>query len=351
MSHLYSTGPLANGTFTIATRTHTVFVNLLNNDALPTSAVVTVWDLGQTPKAMVETQTVVLDPLEAQAVTVTGLEGVERFEVQTELPDDSSGNVRIAVFGATVDDTVTLPVPIHRLVSAELTPMEPPFTPRDIPGLMAWYDAEQLNSSEGAPVSEWPDASGNGHHAEQADPALQPIFREGVLNSRPVVEFRMDFLRTSLFHEAEGQPITAFAVWRLIDGNVPGAASFRRVFDGVSADFGLEWRATVPTGIRMAAPQGILNARGPVETFIVNSCIFERTHSELYENSVRAATGNVGSASLDGITIGARHNDARKLMGQIAELIFYERALAQEEREQLERYLQAKWGISPPNSL
>src|SRR5690606_23444820 len=103
---------------------------------------------------------------------------------------------------------------------------------------------------------------------------------------------------------------------------VPGAVAFRKVFDGGESGFGLEWRSTVPTGVRMAAPQGIVHPRGPVNSFIVNSCIYDATNAELYENGALRASGNVGRQVLDGFTIGAAYNDARKLMGQIAELIF-----------------------------
>src|SRR5690606_14846965 len=151
--------------------------------------------------------------------------------------------------------------PIHRLVPSELALLKPPFTPSDIPGLMAWFDAERLHLNGGEPVPIWLDASGNGHHARQDDPRFQPIFRTAVLNQRPVVEFRLDFLRTSLLDQPRAQPVTAFAVWRLIDDGVPGAVAFRKVFDGGESGFGLEWRSTVPTGVRMAAPQGIVHPR------------------------------------------------------------------------------------------
>src|SRR5690606_15800047 len=171
----FSTGPLENGAFNESARTHIVYVQLTNNHPLgPADATVTVWNLGVWPKAVMERHTVVVAPLGTETVSVTGLEGIERVEVQVEVADEAAGQLQVGAFGGDRDGPGIVPVPVQRLVSSECTPLQPSFTPADIPRLMACYDAEQLNLNEGEPVSVWAHGSGNGHDARQDAPRFQP---------------------------------------------------------------------------------------------------------------------------------------------------------------------------------
>jgi len=66
------------------------------------------------------------------------------------------------------------------------------FRPPQIAGLKLWLrsDSNIVSSTNGSPVSDWKDCSGNGYDALQATPANQPVFHTNVINgNKPAVRF------------------------------------------------------------------------------------------------------------------------------------------------------------------
>lgn len=65
-----------------------------------------------------------------------------------------------------------------------------PVQPSDIPGLALWLDAAQIvGLSDGDPVALWPDASPNGFDGAQAVAVNQPVYKTAIQNGLPVVRF------------------------------------------------------------------------------------------------------------------------------------------------------------------
>lgn len=65
------------------------------------------------------------------------------------------------------------------------------FSPLDVPGLVAWYDAADTSTitHSGGAVSEWRDKSGNGYHLTQATGSQQPTTGTATINGRNVMRF------------------------------------------------------------------------------------------------------------------------------------------------------------------
>jgi len=62
------------------------------------------------------------------------------------------------------------------------------WSPLDLPGLVAWYDASQITGlSDGDPVGTWSDLSGNSHDATQATAALKPLYKTNLQNGLAMV--------------------------------------------------------------------------------------------------------------------------------------------------------------------
>ncbi|HJU87206.1 MAG TPA: S8 family serine peptidase, partial [Gemmatimonadota bacterium] len=76
-------------------------------------------------------------------------------------------------------------------VSVEAPPHPGPFEdPASLPGLVLWLQSDALTGlAEGAPVATWPDRSGAGNHASQAVASKRPVYRTGVVNGLPAVQF------------------------------------------------------------------------------------------------------------------------------------------------------------------
>jgi len=74
----------------------------------------------------------------------------------------------------------------------------PPWTPASVSDIQGWFDATDgpekdsggwVPCTNGDGVGRWRDKSGNDYHALQATAGHQPIFRTGIQNGLPGVDF------------------------------------------------------------------------------------------------------------------------------------------------------------------
>ena len=65
-----------------------------------------------------------------------------------------------------------------------------PWVPTDITGCELWLAADNITGkNDGDAVSTWTDASTGGHNATQVTGSLQPLYKTGILNSKPALLF------------------------------------------------------------------------------------------------------------------------------------------------------------------
>ena len=244
------------------------------------------------------------------------------------------------------------------------------FSPKDVGGLKLWLAADRLTHLiDGDPVGSWIDASGNGNDVTQATATNKPTFKTGILNGKPVVRFDggvwlsggdiLDFDYLDKF--------TLFVVQKNTAG--VGDQSLIGKFDSASPFQG--WELTYVADTKIAA--------GLVSDWATNNALWLEYNTTLtsnhivtmrYNGNATPGTGDLGlwrdgialalsatvkngltATSVNAIpfTIGARNNGAaNKITGDIAEIIIYNRALADAVSSQVLRYLGSKWGISVP---
>lgn len=216
-------------------------------------------------------------------------------------------------------------------------PAGPPFTPPDIAGLVAWYDASAITGlSDGDPVASWADESGNGQTATQADATKQPVYKTGIVNGLPVLRFdgSNDHLVSGLVRT---QPYTAIAVVKATTGGneyyLDGASQNQGIATATGSGI-LIYAGGVLTGltVNMAVPQ-------------VVSTVFNGA-SSLMSSGGSTVTGDAGTGNTTGTTIGSDGAGTNCLNGDIAEMIFYDTALSTPNRQLVEGYLGAKYGIA-----
>lgn len=100
------------------------------------------------------------------------------------------------------------------------------FSPLNLPGLVLWLDASDLNSmydattggslvASGNGVARWQDKSGNGRHATQGTANNRPTLNTNKQNGLPALTFdgSNDSLATASF--AMSQPLTIFVMHRI----------------------------------------------------------------------------------------------------------------------------------------
>jgi hypothetical protein len=227
------------------------------------------------------------------------------------------------------------------------------FTPlRYAPAL--WLDAADASTlyngaslaAADEPISSWRDKSGNDRHATQATGVSQPLRKAAVQNSNDVVRF--DGVNDYLNHPLaiNGGNHTTFIVAK------GGSTNWETVFG--SSDAG-----AAASGMIFASSVGV-NAWGTYTNTYVSSGVsassFVLMQSEYNGSSTTLRTNGasvvVGGAAYSGDSserkcIGASYTGVptQCLNGDIAEILVFPTALSDTERENVELYLNRKWGI------
>ena len=218
------------------------------------------------------------------------------------------------------------------------------FKPTDITGLTIWYAADSLSGySNGDPVATWPDLSGNANDALQAIGGLEPTYTTGLLNGKPGLHFTRtsgQFLQTvSLF--TLSQPYTFFIVSRSTSSLVS-----QYYLDGGSQNTGiLNINVILPNTFYLYAGSGLASAAGTVTNFNYVSVIYNGGSSLIAING-SANSVSSGSTGITGLTVGTDAGyTGTYLDGDILEIIYYNTGLGTTDRQRVETYLAAKYGL------
>jgi len=226
---------------------------------------------------------------------------------------------------------------------AAISSTPPAFSPTDIAGIQLWLDssdASTITEVAGA-VSQWDDKSGNTRHAIQATGANQPITNSRTINSVNVLDFNGTTHRmASTFGATLTQPSTIFSVGVFDTNN-------GYFYDGLTTSnrhgYG---HSTVNTRVFMFGGLEVFLATSQVLTPQIATSIFNTTSSLTYRNGVSLLSGNAGSHTLQGLSIGSRFAPSDYLNGAIGEIIIYNSALSATDINRVGNYLASKWGIT-----
>jgi len=201
-------------------------------------------------------------------------------------------------------------------------------------GAVAHYDATELNLSDGEPVTEWADVSGEGNDLTGGS----PVYRVGELNGNAVVEFN-----------GSDDELT-------MDGSVNvHSIVFVAEPDQSGNNSGLFGNGDNP--VDYINPQSsLLRYRSDNSnqfTFPTDSSpnIYTIVFEDGSANAFRAGDpsgDNPQSKALleDANNMGQARSDEVSHNGFIAEVIVWERTLSEGEREDVENLLAEKWGIN-----
>jgi hypothetical protein len=220
-----------------------------------------------------------------------------------------------------------------------------------------WLKADSLNLSNNDPISTWDDLSGNNNDAIQSNVSYKPLFKTNQVNGKSVVQFdgANDSLAGGALGVSGSGASSVFFVGKSLTwyedgvkffsfGSSSGAGGTTRIlyyrngpFDGVIgytdgysvmrntgfdySNFGI-FSVTNNSGDRYRDP--ILRYNGTIGSFYTcDSC-----------NAVPNLTDEIYTI---GGTLSAN--------SQMAEIIVYNRALSDNERESVEKYLDGKYSL------
>lgn len=231
----------------------------------------------------------------------------------------------------------------------------------DISNLQRWYAADAITGlADGAPVSVWPDISPAGDHATQTTPSARPTWLQSVpaLNGKPAVRFGgvrqyLDFDGNFL----AGKPYTVFIVEGRRNGNMNWF--FGGTTNGTNQNLIFGYRNS--TTLTMAQWANDLDVTVPAFTsqeFVLYEGRSDTTPStggkRLYRNGTLLGSNTNTTPLVSNVSAGLGGKYASMVYeGDLAEVIIFDRALNQFERQQVGDYLSAKYGLTNnyPNLL
>jgi hypothetical protein len=234
-------------------------------------------------------------------------------------------------------------------------------------GIALWLRADDLPASQdGQPLAAWPDASPNKADAAQSAPASRPQYLATGFNNGTLPCVRFDGT-TFLFNPtAPNVPSTSsiFAVMqdRGTTSDYGSGVYFNRgSFNGVGTRSADSVAASdddpAPVGTTIStlmldwggspADPGHRNLRARPS---VIAAVFEESATYGFVNGCLELTDGAQGQSGAGYDIGTRNDELQRfLVGDVAEVLVFDRALNSTERAAVTSYLRTKWNLSPPS--
>lgn len=228
------------------------------------------------------------------------------------------------------------------------------FSPADIAGLAAWYDASDAASitESGGAVSQWNDLSGNGYHLTQSTSTQKPTTGSHTMNGLNVLDFSSDgkdrmapssnplsgASAGTMFYVAQGDGITRPGSCAAPVNGPGGGQDSWYPFSGSR----YEWFGT--------NSRKSWSAAGPNDAYFIDPhyiCVRAASGAfdEWRNGTSTYSTGTNTVSFTSSLIVGYNGDGDSATVLDIAEIILYDSALSTSDREAVEAYLAAKWGI------
>jgi hypothetical protein len=247
-------------------------------------------------------------------------------------------------------------------VAQATTPLQGTGLPFDSLKLWLKADSGLLQDNPGTPVNLWADQSGNQNHVTQPTAAYQPIWVPNALGNHPAVQFNGLNNTFNVPHFLDGSASAeAFVVLKVTGTNTDrslwefgGDLSDRKTYpdtDGtIRDDFGSTTVHTVGIPTQPLTEYHVYEVSSqPYDwlAWINGGLMYEM--SETDNNTVDFSQGMcIGHTSYmydDGFEV---YMTDSYFNGEIAEMLVFNRSLTDAERETVNYYLNAKYGLVPP---
>ena len=218
------------------------------------------------------------------------------------------------------------------------------FLPTDIPSLVAWYKADAITGvADGANAATWPDSSGNAHHMSMGRKYLA-----AGANGLPCIEVNASnrFGAPGTFN-MNGPKQSIIAVVYLAGGaqtqciaSPTGTGAF---------DLGFNSSGQPYFGFYSAAPSGAQSAAVLAQTTwgIVGGSYSDAANllAVRLDGAQTTASTTYSTSNARGLGFAGWPNGGAKLVGRIAEIIYYYATLTAQQFADVEGYLADKNGI------
>lgn len=208
-------------------------------------------------------------------------------------------------------------------------------------GLHLWLRADAGVTASGGLVSKWLDQSGNGRHASMAVTSRQPSYVPGALNGMPVLRFNGS---QSMYLDVFAQP-TTFTVF--IVGKNTSTDSFSMILGpgGNSPNNQLRWEGGsnalfVGTGNNMPI---ITPPIGNNHVYHELSASYTGTTMTVYRDGNFVSSHSFSTSGPWTLASVGSWYSTYYMIGDLAEVIIYARALSSSERASVDSYLRSRY--------
>jgi Concanavalin A-like lectin/glucanases superfamily len=211
-------------------------------------------------------------------------------------------------------------------------------------GLHLWLRSDAGVTLSGSQISRWVDQSGNGRNAAMSTAPRQPTYVAGALNGKPMVRF---FGQQSMGLEITASP-TTFTVF-VMGRNSRTDNSFSMILGpgGNSPNNQLRWEngsqaLFVGTGNNMPI---ITSSIGDTRAYHALSARYDGATMTVYRDG-NATSSHAFSTSGPWIlaSVGSYYS-SNFMVGDLGEVIIYNRVLTESERLSVNGYLRSKYGL------
>jgi streptogramin lyase len=237
-------------------------------------------------------------------------------------------------------------------------------SPLDIPGCRLWLDGNDVNGNgvqptNGASVSSWKDKSGLGYHAV-GNLGTGTYSSNGFAGYPTIQITQSGNMKAPVPAGTFSNAVSAFIVWQKTGGSTGCDALVSRGLGGSGGPFDMYSYTSFGNSPKIIGNGTTGSAYYDTITFFrnPNPNIFffniasnaSTTWNESLNGSYRTLTTSEGTAAYgdagSNIFIGTRADGFSTMIGNISEIIFYNFSLSTTQRQSIEAYLVAKWGIT-----
>jgi hypothetical protein len=245
------------------------------------------------------------------------------------------------------------------------------FNPSSISGLQLWLDSSDPATlyqdtggvipafNDGDPVALWKDKSGNARDASQTTSTQRPLLKKAIQNSKNILRFDGSNDYFGLPAGNYGDSLTCFIVYKWTAASTPGNAGYLYAFAGsVSPKQKLNvmyMNSSQPTYYFGERTNTAYLGNTSKDVYFVNTTTFASPYAAAnlatYDNGISLSISSFGSIGSGGATndnvIGADKitSGIQTFTGDMAEIIVYNSVLTTAQRQQVEQYLNQKWGV------
>lgn len=222
------------------------------------------------------------------------------------------------------------------------------WSPRSLAGLQLWLDATTITGlADGDKVSQWNDLSGNAKHAVNANATYQPIYKIGLLNDLPAVQFGAagDGVKLTTGSISIGN----FSLY-IVTSPISRKVTYPIIIEQDNVNYGIviqneasttTFRYVLGAGDREGT--ALSNGANYLLTFLSDSTtIYAWINATSQGTSANTSGGTTRSKT---ITLGEQNESGNCYHGYIMEVLLYDSKSSESDRSRISGYLNDKWAI------